>query len=251
MSSLLSTFVDHFCVTGSVSNGFQNQLNPIQLELPGKLFFSLWHMAYAVLRIRSRTGGSPGSGSGSISPRYGSGSFYLQAKLVRKTLIPTILWLLYDFLSLKSDVNVTLKSNNKKTLKFFSHLDGHLRKAGSVSQRCGSRSVPVPICHGSATRAYWLSTSPPYLVVRLSRRGNDVLIFFIYPCFPCRWCAADSGVGGEGYCIRHGRPLYQEQDGDAGDEAGLRGRRRRTRRLLCRRQERIHRQENGDSYPLI
>jgi len=31
------------------------------------------------------------SGSGSISQRYGSGSFYHQAKLVRKTLIPTVL----------------------------------------------------------------------------------------------------------------------------------------------------------------
>ncbi len=68
--------------------------------------------------------------------------------------------------------------------------------------------------------------------------------------------AADSGVGGEGYCVRHRRPLHQEQDGNAGDEAGLRGRRRRTRRLLCRRQERIHRQENEeqklrDSYRLV
>jgi hypothetical protein len=30
-------------------------------------------------------------GSGSISQRYGSGSFYHQAKIVRKTLIPTVL----------------------------------------------------------------------------------------------------------------------------------------------------------------
>jgi hypothetical protein len=33
--------------------------------------------------------GSPGSGS--TSERYGSGSFYHHAKIVRKTLIPTIL----------------------------------------------------------------------------------------------------------------------------------------------------------------
>ncbi len=31
--------------------------------------------------------GPPGSGSGSSSQRYGSGSFYYQAKIVRKTLI--------------------------------------------------------------------------------------------------------------------------------------------------------------------
>ncbi len=35
--------------------------------------------------------GLPGSGSRSISTRYGSGSFYNQAKIVRKTLIPTVL----------------------------------------------------------------------------------------------------------------------------------------------------------------
>jgi hypothetical protein len=38
-------------------------------------------------------------GSGSSSTEYGSGSFYNQAKIVRKTLIPTILWFLYNFLS--------------------------------------------------------------------------------------------------------------------------------------------------------
>ncbi len=46
------------------------------------------------------------SGSGSISQTYGSGSFYHQAKIVNKTLIPTVLWLLFDLLSLKNYVNV-------------------------------------------------------------------------------------------------------------------------------------------------
>ncbi len=54
--------------------------------------------------------------SGSVSQRYGSGSgsFYHQAKIVWKTLIPTVLWLLYDFLSLKNDVNAPFKSNKQK-----------------------------------------------------------------------------------------------------------------------------------------
>ncbi len=39
-----------------------------------------------------------------------------QAKIVRKTLIPTVLWLLYYFLSLKNDVNVTSKSNKQKNV---------------------------------------------------------------------------------------------------------------------------------------
>ncbi len=55
----------------------------------------------AVLRIRIRRMfmGPLGSGSGSISTRFGSGSgfFYHQAKIVRKTLISTVLWPLSGF----------------------------------------------------------------------------------------------------------------------------------------------------------
>ncbi len=53
-------------------------------------------------------------GSGSVCQMYGSGSFYHQAKIVRKTSILTVLLLLFDFLSLKNDVNVPLKSNRQK-----------------------------------------------------------------------------------------------------------------------------------------
>ncbi len=35
--------------------------------------------------------------------------------MVRKTLIPTVLWLLFDFLSLKNDVTVHSKSNKQKS----------------------------------------------------------------------------------------------------------------------------------------
>jgi hypothetical protein len=45
--------------------------------------------------------GPPGSGSARQRYGSGSGSFYHQAKIVRKTLIPTVFWLLFDFLSLK------------------------------------------------------------------------------------------------------------------------------------------------------
>ncbi len=53
-----------------------------------------------------------------ISCFCGSGSFYHQAKIVRKTLIPTgtVLWLFFYFLSLKNDVNVPSISNNQKNL---------------------------------------------------------------------------------------------------------------------------------------
>jgi hypothetical protein len=61
-----------------------------------------------------RVFGPPGFGSGSTSQRYGSGSFYHHAKIVRKTLIPTVLSLLLDILFLKNDVNVPSKSKKEK-----------------------------------------------------------------------------------------------------------------------------------------
>jgi hypothetical protein len=42
-----------------------------------------------------------------------------QAKIVRKTLISIVLWLIYEILSLKNDVNVPSKSNKKKKLETF------------------------------------------------------------------------------------------------------------------------------------
>ncbi len=73
----------------------------------------------------------PGSGSGSTSQRYGSGSFNHQAKIVRKTLIYTVLWLFLDFRSYKNDVNVPSKSNKQKKMfriVFCWLLEGQWRK---------------------------------------------------------------------------------------------------------------------------
>ncbi len=50
-----------------------------------------------------------GSGSG-----LGSGSFHQLAKKVRKTLISTIFWVLFDILSMKTDINVPSKINKQK-----------------------------------------------------------------------------------------------------------------------------------------
>ncbi len=45
------------------------------------------------------------------------GLFYHQAKVVRKALIPTVLWLIFYFLSLKNELNVPSKCNNQNKLK--------------------------------------------------------------------------------------------------------------------------------------
>ncbi len=68
------------------------------------------------------------------------------AKTVRKPLVPNVLWLLYDFLFLKNDVNVPSKSNKQKnsgkncflleSWRSMTKIAGSL--AGSISQRHGS-----------------------------------------------------------------------------------------------------------------
>jgi hypothetical protein len=54
-------------------------------------------------------------GSGPVSQMYGSGSFYHQAKIVRKSFIPTVLLLLFDFLSLKKMAIYLQKVISRKT----------------------------------------------------------------------------------------------------------------------------------------
>ena len=56
----------------------------------------------------------PGSGSGSTSERYGSGSFYHHAKNSKTNLDSYYFVTLFDFLSLKNDVNVASKSKSRK-----------------------------------------------------------------------------------------------------------------------------------------
>ncbi len=95
-------------------------------------YFLLLSVFGSLIRIRIRIHrthmcfGPPGSGSGSISQRYGSGSgsasFYHSAKIVRKILMSTVLWLLFDFLPLNNYVNIPSKSNRQKNFLFISFL---------------------------------------------------------------------------------------------------------------------------------
>jgi hypothetical protein len=73
--------------------------------------------------------------------------FIIKQKKVRKTLIPIVLRLLYDFLSLKNDVNVALKSNKQKKTCRSPMKIAESRAGSGVEYGSGS----VPICHGSAT----------------------------------------------------------------------------------------------------
>ncbi len=100
--------------------------------------------------------GPCGSGSGSTSQRYGSGSFYYKAKIVKKTLISTVLWRLFDLLPLKNYVKVPSKSNVEKIFfklvfwlaswRSMMKIEGSRSASGSISQRHGSAD-PDPDLH--------------------------------------------------------------------------------------------------------
>ncbi len=110
-----------------------------------------------MLRIRIRTICYWASRSGSISIRYGSSSGYFchQAKLLWKTWTPTVLWHLYDFLSLKKkDVNVASKSTYRIKQKIWEHFSPvPTLKVTDENSRIRMRgSDPDPLVRGTDPR---------------------------------------------------------------------------------------------------
>jgi hypothetical protein len=109
---------------------------------------------------RSRSESAPHifgpSGTGSTSQRYGSGFFCHQAKKVRKTLIPIVLWLLLDFLSLKNekmDIQKVISRNfffNKWDFSW--HLKGQWWKQQDPDPRPDPDTNPDPLVRGRDLR---------------------------------------------------------------------------------------------------
>jgi hypothetical protein len=83
--------------------------------------------------------------------------FFHQAKIVRKTLIPTVFWLILDFLSSKNDVNEPSKSNKQENffteIVFCWHLEVQWRK----------QQDPDPLVRGMDPR------------IRITRNGSGTL----------------------------------------------------------------------------
>jgi hypothetical protein len=91
------------------------ELNPDPSPKAQQLIFKPQH------RLSASVAGYEVRGTGlDPAPAPDSGSFYYQAKIVRNTLIPNVFRLLYEFLSLKNDVNVAPKSEKQKN--FSCHL---------------------------------------------------------------------------------------------------------------------------------
>ncbi len=83
-------------------------------------------------------------------PGSGSRSFYHQAKIVRKTLIPTVLWLVLDFLSLKnwirgSGYGFTPKCHGSGTL-VFCKLTWMCTLCSSSLSHLELSSMSLPLC---------------------------------------------------------------------------------------------------------
>ncbi len=99
-------------------------------------------------------------GSGSVSRRYGSWSFYHQAKIVRKTLISTVLWYLYDFYLWKWCRKLKRKKNLLPPRRSLTKITGSGVGSGSVSHRYGSvEPYPQQCSPGSSTKASGKSAS--------------------------------------------------------------------------------------------
>ncbi len=120
----------------------------------------------------------PGSLSGSVIYLYGSGSFHQQAKKWRKTLIPTVLWLLYDFLSLKNDANVPSKRNKHKNLELKKYF--LLVSWRSLTKRAGSESGSGSFWHKYGSKYELELPYAPYpqdvVQLELSMRGMIITL---------------------------------------------------------------------------
>ncbi len=118
-------------------------------EADNRMSYKLRLRCQAVLRVRIRRYVFWHPGSGSANTRYGSGSFYHKAKLVRKNLDT------YCFGCIAS------KSKSKKNLRNFclvtilKFTDDNSRTLSRIRIRLLDvrirESWSVPICHGSAT----------------------------------------------------------------------------------------------------
>ncbi len=103
--------------------------------------YEIWQQCYGSGSVRSVCLWASRMYCRSISTRYGSGSgsgsglFYHQAKIVRKTLILSVLWLLYAFYLWKMCKCSFKKRSRTKIVGSWS---------GSVSQRCGLGAGSVP-----------------------------------------------------------------------------------------------------------
>ncbi len=120
---------------------------------------------YVGLFVTWRQCSGSGSGSWSVSQRYGSGSFHHQAK-DQNSNKNLVLWLLCGFLSVENDVNVPATSNKQKNLKVMDENRKIRRRSLIRSKMSGIRNTArrVGFCPPSrrvANMSGWCGSCQP------------------------------------------------------------------------------------------
>jgi len=142
--------------------------------------------------------------SGSISQRYGSGSFYHQEKIVRKTLILTVCDFFLTFLSLKNDVNVDNVPSKINELKnFFLNLF-------FVGKIVGSRFISQR--HGSADPYPRQNVMDPQHCFESSRAYNTFMLLYQVKQLASTYSRSNSNLSLKGKQQQQQQQLQQQQD---------------------------------------
>ncbi len=132
--------IQHF-TTCSFFNLSFFRFHEIQIHWPNSIWILIPSLLLRSELTEERLKQCCGSGSESVGSVWfgppGSGSFHHQANIVRKTLIPTVLWPLFDFLFLKNDVNVRYlqKVISRKTFFYISFLLASILKVNDENSR--------------------------------------------------------------------------------------------------------------------
>jgi hypothetical protein len=121
--------------------------------------------------------------------------FPSSSKLSKKTLISTVLWLLYDFLSLKNDANLPSKINKRKNIlqKIFlvvllKDTDEKSRfGVGSRSESQGRYKYAI-LCHRSETLLFSICSQWRYSTLFTQKKLRN-------PCYQIGYCTSCISTG--------------------------------------------------------
>ncbi len=158
---LLSTeFVNdiHFSNGQGLSTIMEHGLEgyPVRLRVPVCVGCPLYGFSVAVFRIRIRIRKFLGHTDPNLLNRGTDPDLHHQVHIVRKILISRYcfvsLWLLYDFLSMKNDLNVPSKTNKRKHFFIIFSVTNDLKEPSKSNKQKNSTMITQKVQKGSAYR---------------------------------------------------------------------------------------------------